>query len=119
MAVSKLAKNLSEKLYQAGQTHAGSIVLDTGCVSFAEWTQRCLDEAYEKERDRARHGVGEALIVTADNLLPDSKSDVINGHVSAVLREIGTMLKETSGAELVYAGLIAIVDEIRAEQAIK
>jgi hypothetical protein len=117
MTISKIAQTLSETLYRAGRTKAESVVLDTGCISFAEWTQRQLDDAFQEQRDISRHQVGEALIRVADDLLHDPTADAIDGHVSAVMRELGAKLKELKGVDLIEMGLTAMVEEIRAEQA--
>lgn len=39
---SPLAQRVAALLYQAGKTRAGSVVLPTGCVSFAEYVDREL-----------------------------------------------------------------------------
>ena len=50
--------------------------------------------ALEAARDDARHAAGRCIVQVADSLLHDPKSDGVDGHVSAVLREIGTKLTE-------------------------
>lgn len=72
----------------------------------AEYPEMCLitkDELagyIDTARDDARHQAGRCIVQVADGLLHDPKSDGVDGHVSVVLREIGTKLTELTTRQL-------------------
>lgn len=67
----------------------------------------------ETAKQEGRQQAGRALIGVADWLLHDPESDVVDGHVSAVLRELGDKLINMTSDDLIVEGLTGMAADLR------